>query len=529
MISAQDLAQRFEKVQSFLENIWGKDFKAKTDIDIKACLAACKSGVVSDEAKAGLNQQYTQILQSWEKYSVISYVRAIGSGPLLDDLLTMYPDTVTNALIEACERGDAEAIKMCLQENHRQPIDFNQTDHSNRHPIDILYETYPKLYQSEVDMLIAAGSPPPLLATDAAAQAAEPNLRTRAQRFVSRMIDISNRQLFEGLLDFFVSPLRVLELYYDVIGNHRDNVCSYYLFHEKEALGKLALVYYLILRPLPAAFVWACLGFALRMLLLPITATIYVVSRLALVVFNPTASAHNANKAWWMRTASILGVSALAIISVIALTAPVFNENVFEYASSGFGLPSNMVPIIPVMMGSFMLGTIFMTGFACLFYAAKKVAQNKNTEILFVSADGAKEGVKAEHIYPSATAPKHHYHPVEVAKDFENAHRYALSSYHLYVKNSGTRTREDGHTRKLALAGEMPNRAHLKAVLARFQQVAGEHVAGTLTQATYASLYQLTKDCSHVAPIPDSYWDDYVTKPLAKATVDKGKLVARAN
>lgn len=228
-----------------------------------------------------------------------------------------------------------------------------------------------------------------------------------AQNTLSKMIDFSNRSLFEGLMDYFIHPVETVKRafafysdwyskdenfyykhllgYYDALYFHlrhkyirpllKNN--GYYLTDQREWFPTLPnlliktisglgmLVHSLISVIIDLLALRYVTDFAFRVALLPLTSTVYCVSRLKAVVFNPDATQHNPNKTRLMRVATV--ISALGIIPLAILVQP-------AQIASLFGMSSGLA-------GGLILGFASSLLLSTLLFTAKKIAQHMNAHV----------------------------------------------------------------------------------------------------------------------------------------------------
>jgi hypothetical protein len=218
----------------------------------------------------------------------------------------------------------------------------------------------------------------------------------------SRVIDYSNRNLFQGFLEFFI--------YFE------QTRAGYWSFHRPTAQGVTSF-------PLIAptfipwwnirANVWravACChwiaAFLLRLVLLPLTSAIYTVSRIGLILLNPfTAWKNNPRKTIYMLFAAC--VPGLIILNNIYSVVPSLVFNMFLTSAH-----------------SLVAGVILSMGMAMLFHGAKVLAQRHNAvelkdppqanvyhpKNIVMTPEGKKINVENVYAVPDSvniTAPKH--------------------------------------------------------------------------------------------------------------------------
>lgn len=519
--SSEDLIKHFTELQIFKEKFpscFPPEILDATLVSAWECFHLWKehlekeeAGQNAESARSTVYEHYSKIINLLPQNAVV-WAADSGLEFVLNDLLQQYPTEANNALIKALKTGNAnldQQILICLKHN----ATLTSKDRQGRRPIDIAVEMG---YKRATKLLKTAGSPPGVFEEPEEISPLKEKPSIRLQRASSQLIDWSNRFLFEACVDFLIHPIVTLGIYCDSTRDYKSKAESYYQQNRNKRSKFLVVIPYLI-PTIVYAVIWFVVGLAVRLFLLPVTATVYNLSRLQKIILKWNAQEHNYYKAQLMR------ITTLAIISslLIAATAAPFNQAFLHLVSTSFRLTSGIGPMGAAATGTLILVTVITIGLACFLYAAKTLAQAINKEFLYQDCESATNGVIAsksnDHCY--ATAPKHHYRALTNTiyqtrhvkeKSYEDAYRNALYSYHSHYKG------------KLAISGESPSRAHFKNVIEQFERVSVASNAETLTLSTYVNLYHQANQ-NHTPRC----WKELVIERLKKEGVKDGMIVPR--
>lgn len=302
------------------------------------------------------------------------------------------------------------------------------------------------------------------------------------KNWASHFIDFSNRRLFEGLFDFF---------------SHWESVWTFYRYNDNFPP-----------RSQTSTVAHIGLGLVLRLLLLPLTATVYNLSRLTLIIGNPGAYQHNTYKALMMLATSTM---ALLALTAAGLFTPLFTHASLHLLAAPFGLATGLGA---TALGAVILGSLLSIGLACLLHAAKKMMQVNNTvevEVPIMSMDGTKQ--YATGTQPLPLAPKHGLNIISTLP----ADRKEIAPY----IEAQRQVLETCATQKAPAIwyGTYANtqRDHvLKPLLREFQRVTAADRTGTLTPEVYDGLVKKAGACNQE-----------IVTTLEKFTVEKQKIVLK--
>lgn len=235
------------------------------------------------------------------------------------------------------------------------------------------------------------------------------------------------------------------------------------------------------------------LFFFMRMFFLPVLSTVYVFSRLALIVLNPLAYRHNPAKASLMLAATLM---ATGVAVGLAMGTSLFTaQTMMNIAGS-------------VFWGSAVVGLAGMVAFASLLHLAKVVAQDINKQVLEYDDEGTK--------HVDVTAPKHRLltDPTKELDPVEKLQKAVLIDYYYRVK-------------KVPALEEKGEAAHVKKVLKMFEQVAQAKKDKELTKDM---VNDLNKELSSAAKKINTHviYNGHVhaaKEALKDATVVDGKVL----
>lgn len=202
-----------------------------------------------------------------------------------------------------------------------------------------------------------------------------------ADNWLARCIDYSNRQVFEGLLDFFIHPKFTWKTYRrlamqnymwweDVFQKPYEDWMVQELDDDKDQVCLQALLYvYWRTRTL----FYLLRGFLTRLVFFPLAAVIYTLSRIGLIVLNPFAWRHNPWKALSMTIVSVVPIFLMCYKHVDLVT-----DNNMRYLSSSLSMPDGVWGLGSIGTGSMMTSVFIAIGMAFALHAAKKWAQSLN-------------------------------------------------------------------------------------------------------------------------------------------------------
>ncbi|MFI4956744.1 MAG: hypothetical protein ACHQAX_06015 [Gammaproteobacteria bacterium] len=188
----------------------------------------------------------------------------------------------------------------------------------------------------------------------------------------SRVIDYSNRQLFEGFFDFFIHGKKTFQGYWEFHRPIKSGVTTLKKDDDPEenAWKYLAFFHYMA-------------AFLTRLILLPFAAAIYTLSRTGLIVLNPfTAWANNPRKAlymglvWAVPTFFVLN-NIYGMIPSISFNTLLTADN-FQRVSTAFGMSEGIWGMSALAMGGLIISTFLSFGMASVLHLAKKAAQKGN-------------------------------------------------------------------------------------------------------------------------------------------------------
>ncbi|MFI4955881.1 MAG: alpha/beta hydrolase family protein [Gammaproteobacteria bacterium] len=230
---------------------------------------------------------------------------------------------------------------------------------------------------------------------------------------LSTLVDYVNRSWFEGFFDFFLHP--------------EQTWFSSYAF-----------------------------GFLPRLIALPMTATVYAISRIVAVVLNPIASEHNKAKAFLMRAVTGVSVTASALLGYFFI-----NTTMLENVSRSLWLPDGFGgPFSAMITGAIFLGVSAVIGLASLLLGAKKTAQAINAEKISGEVD------------TYVTAPKH-------CKLITSSKDVPLNDYMIEHENA---LREHYQAKKPAICGSGPT-STTKPILTKFEVLTEMHHRGDFIES----------------------------------------------
>lgn len=339
----------------------------------------------------------------------------------------------------------------------------------------------------------------------------------------ARAIDFNNREGFEGLMHYFRYPKGTWDYYQEKynFNNGFENAQLAGLAERKDKLEPHEKQVYRDLRIKKAArWTWAALNYVgkglARLALLPLTAFVYTLSRVGLVVLNPFAWANNPRKAFGMTVATVVsaGVAAALYLSTnlnVMASAPVLGS-----ALKMFGVSAGVA-------GVAVTGFWVVVATAFALYGAKLLAQRYNERAHTAN------GTRRE--YRGITAPKHFIAALNtpehaLLQPIQTRHADILNS-HMKMKASlvNGNVRDNPASMGGKLAGDNPHLPQMKAgiehgkqALAGLEAVVKKHVAKKLNQADWDEVSGVAEHTENTAL---SLWESTFradSKPLSLAS-----------
>lgn len=309
---------------------------------------------------------------------------------------------------------------------------------------------------------------------------------------IARAIDFNNREGFEGFMKYFRHPRGTWDYYQEKynFNNTFENGQLAGLAERKDKLESHERQVYRDLRIKKAArWTWAAANYVgkglARLALLPITAFVYTLSRVGLVVLNPLAWGNNPRKAFGMTVATVVsaGVAAALYLST--------NLNVMASAPV-LGGALKMFGVSAAVAGVAVTGFWVVVATAFALYGAKLLAQKFN-ERAHTNNYTLKE-------YKGITAPKHFIAPLltpdnSMLTPIHERHTAVLHAHQemkASLVNGNVRDNPAAMSGKGTLDGDKPHLPqmeagipHSKDILAAFKRVIEKHHNRTLTQADW--------------------------------------------